>query len=137
MILQRIIVVMLLSRLVTGISAQEGPVTVKVTDLDGITTLVSRATTSSSSSTGAPDFPVIAEGSRKEIRFSELDWISVLHGEPTSNDQAYIRVELTYRDGNTEEVEMIRHIRFTGQAEQGDFSLKVMEISTVQVIHGI
>jgi len=131
------IAVLLLALVVTGTSAQEGSATVKVTDLDGVTTLVSRATTSSSSSTGAPDFPVIAEGSRKEIRFSELDWISVLHGEPTSNDQSYIRVEMTYRDGSTEEVEMIKHIRFTGQAEQGDFSLKVMEISTIQVIHGI
>jgi hypothetical protein len=123
--------------LATGTRAQDSPATVKVTDLKGVTTLIKHATTSSSSSTGIPDFPVLAEGSRKEIKFSEVNWISVLHGDPTSNDQVYIRVELTFINGKTEEVEMIKHIRFSGQSEQGPFSIKVMEVNTVQVIHEI
>ncbi len=118
-----------------GLAAQGSGVTIKVIDVQGVTTVIQAATSSSASSCNSPDFPVLKGGSRKDIDFSELEWISVLHGVPTGNDQIYIRVELTLKSGELEEYDMIKNIRFSGQSEQGDFTIQVKDISTVQIMH--
>jgi hypothetical protein len=109
-------------------------VTLKIIDIKNVTTLVKEATSSSSTSCNSPDFPVLRGGERKDINFNDLSWISVLHDRPANDDNIYINVELTLKNGKTEVHEMIKSIRFTGKSDQGDFSIQVKDISTVQVL---
>jgi hypothetical protein len=118
-----------------AINAQDATTKIKITDLEGVSTVLTRASSSSSNSCNSPDFPVLKGGSRKNVDLNEINWISVLHGEPVSNDQIYIGVELTLKDGTTDQCEMIKNIRFMGQSDQGDFSIEVKDVSTVQVLH--
>lgn len=129
----KIIFTLALSLLVLGIQAQSQSATIKITDVNGITTVVKNATSSSSSSCNSPDFPALKGGSRKDINFNELKFITVLHDRIASENDIYINVELEYRNGSTEPVEMIRNIRFSGKSDAGDFSIAVKEISLVEV----
>ena len=114
--------------------AQEQEQVLKITDLEGNTTLVSEASSSSSTSCNSPDFPALRGGSRKDINFGELTWITVLHHKPANDPESYVKVELTFKDGVSEEYEMIKYVRFTGKAGQENFSIQVKDINTVQVL---
>lgn len=116
-----------------GIQAQV--VEVKVTDLDKVTTSLTNATTSSSSSCNTSDFPVYQGSTLKEIDFADITWVSVRHDLKASDPNNYMSVELTFKDGKTGIYEMVKHIRFTGQTPEGSYSKKVMDINTVEVIH--
>jgi hypothetical protein len=76
-------------------------VTLKIIDIKNVTTLVKEATSSSSTSCNSPDFPVLRGGERKDINFNDLFWISVLHDRPANDDNIYINVELTLKNGKT------------------------------------
>ena len=123
----------LLMAFVMGTFAQE-QVVVKITDLEKVTTTLSNATTSSSSSCNTSDFPVYQGSTLKEIDFADLSWISVRHDLKASDPNNYVSVELTFKDGKTGIYEMVKHIRFTGRTSEGSFSLKVMETNTVEVV---
>jgi hypothetical protein len=118
----------------TGLSALGQGANIKVTDINGVTTLVSGATSSSSSSCHSPDFPAVRGGTRKDVNFNDLKFITVLHDRVPGENDIYINVELEYRDGKTEAVEMIRNIRFSGTADSGPFSIMVKDISMVEVL---
>ena len=118
---------------VMGTFAQEG-VTVKITDLKKVTTTLTNASTSSSSSCNTSDFPVYQGSTLTEIDFADLSWISVRHDLTASDPNNYMSVELSFKDGKTGIYEMVKHIRFTGRTPEGSFSLKVMETNTVEVV---
>lgn len=123
----------LLMAFVMGTFAQE-QVVVKITDLEKVTTTLSNASTSSSSSCNTSDFPVYQGSTLKEIDFADLSWISVRHDLKSSDPNNYVSVELTFKDGKTGIYEMVKHIRFTGRTSEGSFSLKVIETNTVEVV---
>ncbi|TFH27968.1 MAG: hypothetical protein E4H10_02080 [Bacteroidia bacterium] len=125
----------LLMAFVMGTFAQEQKVTVKITDLKKVSTTLTNATTSSSSSCNTSDFPVYQGSTLKEIDFADLTWISVRHDLAASDPNNYVSVELTFKDGKTGIYEMVKHIRFTGKTSEGNFSLKVMETNTVEIVH--
>ena len=122
-------VLILLSFGIGGI-AQEGGTTAKITDLKKVTTTVTNVSSSSSSSCGTSDFPIFLGD---DVDIADLTWISVRH-DLTPSDPNYIKLELTYKDGNTGIVEMIRYIRFTGKTEEGNYSIMVKDINTIQII---
>lgn len=124
---------MILLLFLTGLTAREQEQVLKITDLKGQTTMVTQASSSSSSSCNSPDFPVLRGGSRKDVNFGELSWITVLHHKAVKDPEVYIKVELTLLNGETEEYDMIRNIRFMGKAGGDDFSILVEDINTVQI----
>jgi len=124
---------MLMILLGTVCSAQGTSYTLKVTDIHGNTTLVTGASSSSSTSCNSPDFPVLRGGDRKDVDFRDLSWFTVVHDKPAKDPDFYINVELTLKNGSTEAYEMIKNIRFTGKSGKGDFSIEVKDINTVQV----
>ena len=132
--LRNIVIGLMLVVWTTGLLAQDAVPPIKVFDTNQNETIVKNASSSSSSSCNSPDFPVIKGGSRKDINFKDLEFVTVLHDRQASNDM-YVTVELTTKDGGIEILEMIRHIRFTGVTEEGEFSIAVKDISMVQVMH--
>jgi hypothetical protein len=132
---RKAITVLALAMMVLGVLAQQGVPPVKIMDLNKVETVVYNISSSSSTSCMSPDFPVLRGGSRKDVNFNDLTWLTVRHDIPTDND-AYITVELTSKNGQTETLEMIRSIRFTGRTNSGDFSIQVKDINTLQVMHG-
>ncbi len=113
--------------------AQGESATIKITDVNGVSTVVKGASSSSSSSCNSPDFPALKGGSRKDINFNELKYISILPTSPSGNE-IYTGVELEYKDGKTETLEIIKNIRFSGRSDAGDFSIPVKDISMVEVL---
>jgi hypothetical protein len=130
-----LISILVLILILIGVSAQEQLHILKITDVQGITTVVRDASSSSSSTCNSPDFPVLRGGNRKDVDFRELSGISVFHDQTDSEPGIYIKVELSLKNGVTEEYEMIRNIRFTGKTGDLDFSILVKDISTVQIQH--
>lgn len=125
----------LLMAFVMGTFAQgQGP-TVKITDLKKVTTTLTNASSSSSSSCNTSDFPVYQGSIKTDVDYADLTWISVRHDLKASDPNNYVSVELTFKDGKTGIYEMVKHIRFTGKTEEGNFSLKVMETNTVEIVH--
>ena len=120
---------------VMGTFAQEQKVTVKITDLEKVTTTLTNASSSSSSSCNTSDFPVYQGSTQTDLDFADLSWISVRHDLKASDPNNYVSVELTFKDGKTGIYEMVKHIRFTGKTSEGSFSLKVMETNTVEIVH--
>ena len=125
---------LLLAAFVMGTFAQGQRLTVKITDLKKVTTTLTNASSSSSSSCNTSDFPVYQGSTLKEVDFADLTWISIRHDLTASDPNNYVSVELTFKDGKTGVYEMVKHIRFTGRTEEGNFSLKVMETNTVEVV---
>jgi hypothetical protein len=117
----------------TGLSAQDQSIFLEINDIEGVTSVVTSASSSSSSSCNSPDFPVLRGGSRKDVKFGELSWIIVLHDRPAKDPTIYIKVELTLKNGEVEEYEMIRNVRFIGKSGGEDFSILIEEINTVQI----
>jgi hypothetical protein len=114
-------------------SAQDPSYTLKITDIQGNTTLLTRASSSSSTSCNSPDFPVLRGGDRKDVDFRDLSWFTVVHDKPAKDPDFYINVELTLKNGSIEAYEMIKNIRFTGTSGEGDFNIEVKDINTVQI----
>jgi hypothetical protein len=117
----------------TAIFAQRRGVTMKVTDLDNVTTTVQNATSSSSSSCNTSDFPVYQGPEEKDVNIADLTWISVRH-DLTPSDPNYVKLELTFKDGSTGIYEMVRYVRFAGKTEEGDFAKMVKDINTIQIV---
>jgi hypothetical protein len=117
----------------TTIFAQRRGVTMKVTDLENVTTTVQNATTSSSSSCNTSDFPVYQGPEEKDVNIADLTWISVRH-DLTPSDPNYVKLELTFKDGSTGIYEMVRYIRFAGKTEEGNFAKMVKDINTIQIV---
>ena len=113
--------------------AQGKSITVKITDLEKVTTIVQNASTSSSSDCGTSDFSVYQGSTLKEVDIADLTWISVRH-DLTPSDPNYIRLELTFKDGTSGIYEMVRYVRFTGMSEEGNFALMVKEINTIEIV---
>ncbi len=120
--------------LLSGAYAQDQAILLKINDLKGVTTTLTNASSSSSSSCNSPDFPVLRGGTRKDVNFGELKWITVLHDQPANDPGIYIKVELTLKNGVTEQYEMIKNVRFMGKSGKEDFSIMVEEINTVQIV---
>lgn len=116
-----------------GMHAQRGNVTAKITDLKKVTTTVTNATSSSSSSCGTSDFPVYQGTETRDVDIADLTWISVRH-DLAPSDPNYIKLELTFKDGSTGIYEMVRYIRFTGNTEEGNFAIMVKDINTIQIL---
>lgn len=133
MILRGFISALLMILLLTGAQGQDRELILKINDIKGVTTIVSSASSSSSSSCNSPDFPVLRGGTRKDVNFGELSWITVFHDKPAKDPGIYIKVELTLKNGVVEEYEMIRNVRFMGKSGQEDFSILVEEINTVEI----
>ena len=110
--------------------AQDRGVTVKITDLEKVTSTVWNVSTSSTSSCGTSDFPVYLG---TDVDIADLTWISVRH-DLTPTDPNYIKLELTFKDGTTGIYEMIKYIRFTGKTEEGNFGIMVKEINTIEIV---
>lgn len=115
--------------------AQGKGVTVKVTDLEKVTTTVQNASSSSSSSCGTSDFPVYQGTEEKDVDIADLTWISVRH-DLTPSDPNYVKLELTFKDGTTRIYEMVRYVRFTGTTEDGNFGMMVKDINTIEIVKG-
>lgn len=130
---KHILSLLMLISFAIGLQAQV--VEVKVTDLDKVTTTITKATTSSSSSCNSSDFPVYQGSTLKEIDFADITWVSVRHDLKASDPNNYMSVELTFKDGKTGIYEIVKHIRFTGQTPEGSYSKKVKDINTVEIIH--
>lgn len=126
---------LLVLAVMTTAYGQESSPSIKVTDIENVTTEVRSPSSSSATSCNSPDFPVIRGGSRNDINFNEISWLTVRHDLKATNSEIYIPVELTYRSGRAEEAEMIRNIRITGVADGGEFSIRVKDINTLQVLH--
>jgi hypothetical protein len=133
--LKKAITVLILALVVPGTYAQEKVPPVRIMDIRNVATKVYGISSSSSTSSQSPDFTVLRGGSRRDVNFNDLTWLIVRHDIPTDND-IYITVELTFKSGKTETLEMIRSIRFTGRTDNGDFSILVKDINTLQVMHG-
>jgi hypothetical protein len=136
MIQRTILTALLLVSFGLATSAQGRGVTVKITDLEKVTTTVQNASSSSSSSCGTSDFPVYQGTETKDVDIADLTWISVRH-DLTPSDPNYIKLELTFKDGKTGIYEMVRYIRFTGKTEEGSFAIQVKDINTIQIIQKI
>ena len=117
--------------------AQEGEYKVKVFDLKDQTTVLSRVSSSSSSSCETSDFPVYQGSEKTDVNFAELKSIVVRHDQPAGDPNNYITVELEFLDGSTGLYEMVKHIRITGTGESGNFSMKIMEISILEIMHKV
>lgn len=130
-----LILILFMILISAGVSAQDLLHILKITDVQGITTVVRDASSSSSTSCNSPDFPVLRGGDRKDVDFRELRGISVFHDQADNESGDYIKVELVLKNGVIEEYEMIRNIRFTGKNGDLDFSILVKDISTVQIQH--
>lgn len=116
--------------------AQGKSVTVKITDLEKVTTTVQNASSSSSSSCGTSDFPVYQGADLQDVDIADLTWISVRH-DLSPSDPSYIKVELTFKDGKTGIYEMVRYIRFTGKAGEESYALMVKDINTIEIVQKI
>lgn len=111
--------------------AQGESVTVKINDLEKVTTTVSNASTSSS--TGEYDFQVLRGSDTRNVFLKDLSWISVRHDLPPGKEN-YIKVELTFKDGSEDIFEMARYTRFTGKSEEGSYATMVKDINTIQIL---
>jgi hypothetical protein len=116
--------------------AQGRGVTVKVTDLEKVTTTVQNASSSSSSSCGTSDFPIYQGTETKDVDIADLTWISVRH-DLTPSDPNYIKLELTFKDGKSGIYEMVRYIRFTGKVGEENFGIMVKDINTIEIVQKI
>jgi len=128
-----IFTVMLLVSFGLSAFAQNRGVTVKINDLDKVTTTVQNATSSSSSSCNTSDFPVYQGAELKDVDIADLKWISVRH-DLTPSDPNYVKLELTFKDGSSGIYEIVRYIRFIGKTEEGNYAKMVKDINTIEIL---
>jgi hypothetical protein len=131
---RRMIMTLVAALLVTSIYAQDRVLTVKIVDLNDVATVVTNVSTSSSSSCNTSDFPVYQGSTKTDVNFAELKSVIVRHDKPAEDSNNYITVELLFKNGKSGLYEMIKHIRFTGVSEKGDFTIKVVDVNMVDVL---
>ena len=115
------------------VSAQEQGVTIKINDIEKVTTVVKNATTSSTTDSG--DFSVFQSGTLQMKKFNDYYMILVRHDLPPSDPNIYISVELVDRNDKSVIYEMAKYMRVSGTTDQGPFSIKVKEINAIMVVH--
>ncbi len=130
--LRTLLTAILLMAIIIATYAQDQNVTVKITDLEKVTTTIQNASTSSSNC-GSSEFPVYQGSSLTNLELADMTWISVRH-DLSPSDPNYIKVELTFKDGKTAIYEMVKYIRFTGTTEEGNFAIMVKEINTIELV---
>ena len=131
---------MLLKRVFTSLSIflfilalyGQGPTKVRIVDLEDVAIKIENAT--SSSANGEGDFPVYLYGEKQMKKFDDLYMILVRHDMEASDPERYISVELIDMDDKSSIFEMAKYMRFSGTSEAGTFSIKLMEINTLQVL---
>ena len=131
---RRMITILMFAVITTGLFAQDRELKVKIVDLKDVSTVVTNVSTSSSSSCDTSDFPVYQGSSKTDVNFADLKSVIVRHDKPAEDSNNYITVELLFKDGKSGLYEMIRHIRFTGESEKGDFSIKVLDVNIIDVL---
>ncbi len=131
---RRMIFALTVALMATGIFAQNRELKVKIVDLKDVSTVVTNISTSSSSSCNTSDFPVYQGSTKADVNFADLKSVIVRHDKPAEDSNNYITVELLFKDGKSGLYEMIRHIRFTGDSEKGDFSIKVLDVNMIDVV---
>ena len=134
MAIKNVLSTILLLTIFVGISAQGNSVSVKVIDTKDVTTVVNRFSSSSSSSCNSSDFPVYQGTVKTDVDFSDLKMVVVRHDKPAEDANNYITVELIFKSGSSGLYEVVKHIRFTGKAASGDFSIKVNDVNTVEIL---
>jgi len=116
---------------ILALHAQD-PTKVRIVDLEDVATQIESAT--SSSADGEGDFPVYLDGEKQMKKFHDLYMILVRHDMDASDPDRYISVELIDLDDNSSIYEMAKYMRFSGASEAGPFSIKLMEINTLQIL---
>jgi len=116
---------------IMALHAQD-PTKVRIVDLEDVATQIEKAT--SSSADGEGDFPVYLYGEKQMKKFDDLYMILVRHDMDASDPDRYISVELIDMDDKSSIFEMAKYMRFSGASEAGPFSIKLMEINTLQVL---
>lgn len=131
MFIRKVIATLTFSLVIFGLYAQE-PSKVRIVDLDDVATVIDKTTTSSADGSG--DFPVYLYGEKQMKKFDDLYMILVRHDLPASDPGVYISVELIDMEDKSSIYEMAKYMRVIGAAESGSFSIKIMEINTLQVM---
>lgn len=126
---------LLVTLIVTGVFAQKKEYTVKVFDLQDVTTVLENVSSSSSSSCESSDFPVYQGATKTDINYADLKSIIVRHDQPAEDPNNYVTVELEFMNGKTDLYEMVKHIRITGTSESGNFSIKIKDVNMIEVMH--
>ena len=132
--IRRGILSMVIGLMAMGMWGQASDLKVRVTDLDGKTTVIQQVSSSSSSSCESSDFPVYQGSAKTDVDYNDLKHLMVRHDTPASDPNNYLTVELLFNDGRTGLYEMVRHIRITGKSESGNFSLKVSEMNMLEIV---
>jgi hypothetical protein len=131
MLFKRIFASLTISLFILALFAQD-PTKVRIVDLEDVATQIENAT--SSSADGEGDFPVYLYGEKQMKKFDDLYMILVRHDMEASDPDRYISVELIDMDDNSFIYEMAKYMRFSGASEAGPFSIKLLEINTLQVL---
>jgi hypothetical protein len=132
--IKKIVLAFFLMAMVGSLTAQEQALKVKVTDTREVATVIRNVSSSSSSSCNTSDFPVYQGSERTDVDFRNLKKIIVRHDKPAEDPNNYLTVELVSQNGESGTYEMIKGIRITGVSEKGDFSVKVIDVLTVEVL---
>ncbi|MCK4745477.1 MAG: hypothetical protein KAT15_00500, partial [Bacteroidales bacterium] len=132
--LKKVVSLLLLTLIVAGAFAQESKLQVKVTDTNDEATIVYNVSSSSSSSCNTSDFPVYQGTSKTDVNFSDLKKVIVRHDLPAEDNTNYLSVELITKNGKSDIYEVIKSIRITGKSEDGDFSVKVIDVKTIEIL---
>ena len=131
MFLKRVFASLTIFLFLLTLHAQD-PTKVRIVDLEDVATQIENAT--SSSADGEGDFPVYLYGEKQMKKFDDLYMILVRHDMEASDPDRYISVELIDLDDKSSIYEMAKYMRFSGALEAGPFSIKLMEINTLQVL---
>ena len=118
-----------------GLTAQQPRLKVKITDKEDVTTIVENISSSSSSSCNTSDFPVYQGTTKTDMNFRDLKKVVVRHDKPAEDATNYLSVELISNEGESGIYEMIKSIRIIGKSEEGNFSIKVIDVKTVEVLN--
>ena len=105
----------------------------KVVDANNQSVIVYGAMPSSSLSCQVGDFPAYRDDSLTTVDFRDLQKIIVRHDLPAKLDTSYVSVEMVTKDGDSEVYEMSKSTRIIGDTEEGSFSMKVKDVSTLEI----
>lgn len=117
-----------------GTYAQQPKSKVKIVDNGNKSTIVYNTTPSSSLSCQAGDFPVYKDASLTQVDFRELQKIIIRPDVPAKVDTSYISVEMVTKDGHSQVYEMAKTTRFIGDTDNGNFSVKVKDVKTLEIV---
>ena len=131
---KKVVSLLLLALVLLGANAQNPKVKIKVVDTNDVATIVENVSSSSSSSCNTSDFPVYQGTSKTDVNFRDLKKVIVRHDKPAEDNTNYLSVELITKNGESDIYEMIRSIRITGKSEDGDFSVKIIDVKTVEIL---